>query len=1153
MPNNLFSKISTASNVKSITNPVMAMYLLQNQKIGTRLVVLPEQENAQRLFDTINSFGPVNGNFVFFPEWDSKPEYQTSPSMEVQSKRLFALFGALNNQGHITIITSVAAIGQYLPPIEYLSDFSDIIPVESELDTKELALKLVSSGYQRSDIVTNPGTFSIRGNIVDIYPASQEFPARIELFGDIVETIKLFDPGTQRSTTIIDKIYITPVREISFSSESVKTFKERIKDYCDRKGIRKDLRVQTIEFAENNLYFPGIEYYLPFFYNKMSTIYDYLSNDPEIINVDDYLFNPDATPEIQDVEEDLVPFPLNELFIEKDELIELTEKKRTKKFYSIEFETEAEKGQNVISLKESSSFQNILRHEISNAKKENKDFVDIIERHYRTDQEFNRSIIYTCHTLPQAQRLLFLLNKFTDKITIDEDISLLEVTRKASTESFNRIIISDLTEGFILSDPPISVISENEIFGEKQKNIKPSKAIDAFLGVFQELKENDYVVHLKHGIGIYRGLKKMTIDGIENDFFQIEYADSDLLFVPIYRLNTVQRYVAQGGTSVKVDKLGGTSWDKKKSRVKKATMDLAHQLLKLQSERNMQKGYSFSPNDEMLLKFEAEFEYEETPDQLRSIRDVEDDMESSKPMDRLICGDVGFGKTEVALRAAFKAAKDGKQVAILVPTTVLAFQHYQVFKKRLQNYPVTVEMLNRFKTPREQYEIIERLKKGDVEIIIGTHRLLSKDIHFHDLGLLVIDEEQRFGVKHKEKIKEFSASVDVLTMTATPIPRTLNMSLMGLKDISVITTPPVNRLPIKTFVSKFSNELIRKAILFEIRRGGQVFFLHNRVQDLPELHEKLKEIVPEARIISAHGQLNEKELEEKMMVFYNKEADVLLCTTIIESGLDIPNANTIIINRADMFGLSQLYQIRGRVGRATKRAYCYLLLPSHFTIGRAAVDRIKTLQTFTELGSGFHVASYDLEFRGAGELLGSSQSGFIEDIGLEEYINLLEEAVKDIKGEEKTDELDPEISINVPAFIPETYIRDITQRLYFYKKLSGAQNEEQLKDIDSEFEDRYGAVPEELKNLISIIRIKQALKPIRVTSVKIGNNKLVYTFDNSTKILPEKIVELVTKMPNKFRITPEMRLISNINDNDWRSAIREVDNFITLIGGAYEA
>lgn len=1154
MPSNLLSKIDACSNIKSIPTPILALYLIRQQTKKLRLVILPEHENATQLLDEIQAFSPDTGNFVLFPEWDSRPEYQISPSVEVQSKRLFVLFRSINSPENLTIITSLSAIGQYLPPPEYLSDFSEVININDEINIQSLALKLVSSGYQRMDLVNAPGTFSIKGNIVDIFPASQNLPARIELFGDLVETIKSFDINTQRSIDPMQKLYITPVREISFSSEGIKLFKERLKDYCDQNSVKKDLRIQTTEFIDNSLYFPGVEYYLPFFYNKFSTIYDYMPGDVEIINVDDYLFNPEPIQRDEMAEEeDVVPFPLESFFINKDALLDLVNKKKNRSFYSIEFENEEEKKLRTFSLKDKVWLQNSFKHEINNAKREGKDFVEVIKQHYLENEQKGVSTIYTCHTSSQAQRLLFLINKFTNKIHIDEGSSLLDTVDKVSDGLEPTICISDLSEGFIVNAPPVCVLTEHEIFGEKQKNIQPVKSVDAFLSVFQELKENDYVVHSKHGIGIYRGLKKMSIEDIENDFFQIEYADGDLLFVPIYRLNTVQRYIAQGGTHAKLDKLGGTTWNKKRSKVRKATMDLAHELLKLQSERKTKRGYSFSANDEMFLKFEAEFEYEETQDQLRSIKDVVDDMESDRPMDRLICGDVGFGKTEVALRAAFKAAKDGKQIAMLVPTTVLAFQHYQVFKSRLTNYPVSVELLTRFKSPREQYQIIERLQKGEVDIVIGTHRLLSHDVRFNDLGLLIIDEEQRFGVKHKEKIKEFSANVDVLTLTATPIPRTLNMSLIGLKDISVITTPPINRLPIKTFVSKFSNELIRKAVLFEKRRGGQVFFLHNRVQDIPELHEKLKQIIPEAKIIVAHGQLNEKELEEKMLTFYHKEADVLLCTTIIESGLDIPNANTIIVNRADMFGLSQLYQIRGRVGRSPKRAFCYLLLPSHFTIGKAAVDRIKTLQTFTELGSGFNVASYDLEFRGAGELLGSSQSGFIEDIGLEEYLRLLEEAVENIKGMEVQEELDTEISINVPAFIPEFYIKDITQRLYFYKKLSNSQNEDYLKDIESELIDRFGPLPEELKNLLNVIRIKQFLKPLRVTSVRIGNNKLVYAFDNTTNILPEKIVELVTKMPKKFKITPEMKLISNIDDNDWRSAIREVNQFITLVGGNHEA
>ena len=593
------------------------------------------------------------------------------------------------------------------------------------------------------------------------------------------------------------------------------------------------------------------------------------------------------------------------------------------------------------------------------------------------------------------------------------------------------ISVCKLSEGFTLDRPGISVLTEYEIFGEKTSKLEVSKNQDAFLSSFKDLRTDDYVVHSRHGIGIYRGLKRLDIEGIENDFFQIEYANSDILYLPVYRLNIVQRYATKDSAKVKLDKLGGISFEKKKVKAKKATMDLAHHLIKLQAERNAQKGYIYSGNDELYIKFEAEFEFDETIDQLKAIKDVTEDMESERPMDRLICGDVGFGKTEVALRAAFKAVLDNKQVAVLVPTTILAFQHFQLINKRLASYPVKVEMLSRFKSKSQQAETIQKLQEGDVDIVIGTHRLLSNDVIFKDLGLLIIDEEQRFGVKHKEKIKNLAANVDILTLSATPIPRTLNFALLGLKDISIINTPPVNRLPIKTFVAKFSRDLIRKAIMFELQRGGQIFFVHNRVTEIPELFEELSEIVPEARIIYAHGQMGEKELEKKMLDFYNKEADVLLCSTIIESGLDIPNANTIIVNRADMFGLSQLYQIRGRVGRSQKRAYSYLLLPARFKISKDALQRIKILQQFTELGSGFNVASHDLEFRGAGEILGSAQSGLIEDIGLEEYMRLLEDAISDIKGEEKEQKVETEITITSPAFIPEDYIDNTAQRLFF--------------------------------------------------------------------------------------------------------------------------
>nr|HOW16495.1 transcription-repair coupling factor [bacterium] len=776
--------------------------------------------------------------------------------------------------------------------------------------------------------------------------------------------------------------------------------------------------------------------------------------------------------------------------------------------------------------------------------------VDSIEKlkkfHKETTQQ-GYKLVYTCRNEHQAERLIFILGELAKNLRVFKETRLNELIYQHN-QTEPSICISDLSEGFVINSKKLWVTTEDEIFGEKQKKIEPSKTKDVFLDLFKELKLNDHVVHSKHGVGIYRGLIKAEIDGIESDYFQIEYSQKDLLLLPVHRLNSVQRYIAQGSHKILLDKLGGSSWDKKKKKAKKATMDIAQKLIKLQAERAAKKGFAFSRPDDVYYKFESEFEYEETQDQLNAINDVITDMESIRPMDRLVCGDVGFGKTEVAIRAAFKCAKDGKQTAILTPTTVLAFQHYRIFQKRFKDYPVNIDLLTRFKSSKEQNETLLKLKEGKIDIIIGTHRLLSKDISFKDLGLLIIDEEHRFGVKQKEKIKEIAKNVDIITLTATPIPRTLNMSLIGLKDVSIITTPPINRSPIKTFVSKFSPKMISKAINYELKRGGQVFFLHNRVQDLEELYNKLKDIVPEAKIIMAHGQMDSKDLEQKMISFYNKEADVLVCTSIIESGIDIPNANTIIINRADMFGLSQLYQIRGRVGRSTNRAFCYLLVPSNFMIGKSAIERIKTLQRFTELGSGFNIASYDLEFRGAGEVLGSSQSGFIDDIGLDEYLKLIQESVEELKGntDKEQGQTDTEIAINIPAFIPETYISDIGQRLLFYKKLSSSSSIEDLFLIQDELKDRYGELPEETNNLFSIMELKIMIKPLNVNSIKIGAGKLVYSFNSNTKIMPETIVKLVTERNDKYRITPDMKLISNIDDNDWRSAIKEIRNFIQI-------
>lgn len=1139
--------------ISSIPLSIIALNECDSKRDNTRLIVVQNTDTAGLLAKYIKSIKPSMGNnVIIFPEWDTEPKHHISPSVDIQAKRLSVLFKLINNPRSLIVITTPTAILQKVPPEEYLYDNSCVIKKDDEINLEQLKLQLINSGYNKVELVEDLGQFAVRGNIIDIFPPNYDDPLRLELFGDFVTGIKTYNTETQRSQQNQDKIFITPTREISLSRKSIEGFKINLKKYCDDNGTRKDIRDRATELVENGFSFPGIEFYLPFFFERLSAVFDYLPKDTQILTVDSFNFE-NSIDEILDnckeetfVEDadELPPYPLNDFYSDKKTFFETVKSKSARAFYTIEY---VEGDREIFSLKDSVRTQAELKSEILSQKKRGGEISKVIYNYHNKWVQQGLGIIYVCHTQTQAERLSYILNKVNPYSIIDTESELIDIIERTSGDKRTIIKICDLSEGFVSYELGLAIACEDEIFGPRKKAVEASSTQDKFFNNFNELDDGDFVVHNFHGIGIYRGLRKLKVDNVENDFFQIEYADKDILYVPVYRLNTVQRFVAKEGSSAHLDKLGGKTWLKKKSKARLATMDLAYHLIKLQSERLAQKGFAFSPPDEMFIQFESDFEYQETPDQVKSIRDVLKDMQESKPMDRLVCGDVGFGKTEVALRAAFKAVLDNKQVAVLVPTTILAFQHYQLFSRRLKNYPVKIDMLSRFKSRAEQNSSLIKLEKGELDIIIGTHRLISQDVRFSDLGLLIIDEEQHLGVKQKEKIKSLKANVDVLTLTATPIPRTLNFALLGLKDISVISTAPINRLPIRTYVARFSKELIRKAILNELKRGGQVFFLHNRVQDIPELYQQLKEIVPEARVIYAHGQMNEHELEEKMMKFYAREADVLLCTTIIESGVDVPIANTIIINRADMLGLSQLYQIRGRVGRSNVRAYCYMLIPNNFKISKEAEERINALQKFTELGSGFRIASHDLELRGSGELLGSSQSGFINDIGYEEYLNLLEESMHSLKGESIEKVPEPEISINVSAFIPESYIEDTSQRLFFYKKLSAAPDAASISDIEEELTDRYGSPPEEVKNLFSIISIKQHLGPLGVSSVKIGNNRLVYTFDKSTKAIPEKVVNLVLSRPNKYKITPDMKLISIIDDNNYRSAIDDIKGLITYI------
>jgi transcription-repair coupling factor (superfamily II helicase) len=628
----------------------------------------------------------------------------------------------------------------------------------------------------------------------------------------------------------------------------------------------------------------------------------------------------------------------------------------------------------------------------------------------------------------------------------------------------------------------------------------------------------------------------------------LEYAGADKLYLPVDRINLVQRYIGAKGLEPRLEKLGGGGWEKTKAKACLAVQEMAEELLKIYAAREIQEGYAFTPPDDMFREFEAAFDFEETPDQLAAIEDVLRDMQDKKPMDRLVCGDVGYGKTEVAMRGAFKSVMDGKQVAVLVPTTVLAQQHLETFRKRFKAYPVNVEMLSRFRSPKEQKVILEGVKKGSVDIVIGTHRLLQKDVAFKDLGLLIVDEEHRFGVTHKESLKKYRAVVDIMTLTATPIPRTLHMSLMGIRDLSIINTPPVDRLAIKTFVARFNDELIREAALRELRRGGQIFFVHNRVQSIGVMAEHLQRVVPEARIAVAHGQMEERELERVMLGFMHGESNLLLCTTIIESGLDIPSANTLIVNRADMFGLAQLYQLRGRVGRSRQRAYAYFLIPEKGAIPADARERLKILQDIDELGAGFRIATHDLEIRGAGDLLGGRQSGNIAAVGFELYTELLEETISRMKGEEFVERVEPELKLRIPAFIPETYIGNANQRLVIYKKLTQADCDADIEAVMEELVDRYGKLPLAAEYLLEVMRLRLQLKARLIREIEFDGRRLLFTFQQKTPVSPDTIITLISRHPKKYKFTPDYRLTIELADTSFEGVLGEARNLLNLLG-----
>ncbi|MEE9145425.1 MAG: transcription-repair coupling factor, partial [Candidatus Binatia bacterium] len=755
-------------------------------------------------------------------------------------------------------------------------------------------------------------------------------------------------------------------------------------------------------------------------------------------------------------------------------------------------------------------------------------------------------IIFVAPTKGDATRLRELLAHYrVDLPFVDSSFPHLFIRE----ELLSAVLVGELTQGFRLPEDRLILITSDEIFGTKriQRGSTKKSHPSHFITSLSELKQDDYVVHLDHGIGVYRGLKFIKVAGAEGEFLHLEYEGKDRLYLPVDRINLVQKYLGGDGAHPSLDRLGGTSWEKVKTKTRKSILAMAQELLKVSAAREVHGGHNFSPPDQLYREFEASFEFEETQDQQQAIEDTLADMQKNKPMDRLICGDVGYGKTEVALRAAFLSVMDGKQVAVLAPTTILAQQHLQTFRHRFRNYPVKVEMLSRFLTTGESQRVLQELAKGLVDVVVGTHRLLQKNVQFKELGLVVVDEEHRFGVSHKERLKRLRHQVDVMSLTATPIPRTLHMSLVGLRDLSIIETPPLDRLAIHTYIAKYDERVIRDAVLREIQRGGQIFFLHNRVETISRIAQKLADLVPEARIAVAHGQMRPRELEKIMLDFSEERTQLLVCSAIIESGLDFPNANTIIINRADRFGLAQLYQLRGRVGRSHRRAYAYLLIPGEKIMTRDAEKRLRALQELDELGGGFKLALHDLEIRGAGNLLGQQQSGQITAVGFELYTEMMKKAVMELQGEAIKPEVEPEIRLGIPAHIPKDYIPDTNQRLLFYKRLASLGDIEELEGLKEELKDRYGPFFPEVENLFLVMYLRRVLKDYLVEQISYNDGKVSLLFHPQSPVDTDRLLDLIKKDTGLYRFSPEGRLSFTPRSQDWEEIIPEVIQFLQAI------
>ncbi|MBE3652923.1 transcription-repair coupling factor [Vibrio navarrensis] len=1114
----------------------LALSIAELAKAATShtVLVVPDPQSALKLQAEVEQF--YRESVTVFPDWETLPYDNFSPHQDIISERIATLFQLPGQTNGITIVP-VSTLLQRQSPRDFLLQHTLMVKVGDRYSLEKLRLQLDNSGYRHVDQVFGPGEYASRGSILDLYPMGSHDPYRIDFFDDEIDTIRTFDPENQRSTDAVQEIRLLPAHEFPTTEAAIEDFRICWRSQFDARREPESVYMQV----SKGTWPAGIEYWQPLFFEQTETLFDYVASDSHFITVgdidlamDQFLSDVDYRYEQKKVDPLRPLLPPAQLWLKKDELYA-----RIKPF--------AQTCLSVAAIEEKAGRSNLPLQALPELAVQQNSKEPLAQLR-QFSESFNGKIVFSVESEGRREALTELLQGIKLRPTMSASLD-----EALQQENRFTLVIGATERGFIHPKRGFAFVCESDLLGDRviqrRKKDKRNVNSDTVIRHLAELKPGQPVVHIDHGIGRYIGLETLEAGGIKAEYMMLEYQNEAKLYVPVASLNLISRYSGGAEESAPLHKLGGEAWTKARRKAAEKVRDVAAELLDVYAKRELKPGYKFALDRGQYASFKSGFPFEETDDQTTAINAVLSDMCQAKAMDRLVCGDVGFGKTEVAMRAAFVATDNSKQVAVLVPTTLLAQQHFENFRDRFANLPIRVEVLSRFKSAKEQKQILEDVASGKVDILVGTHKLLSSELKFSDLGLLIVDEEHRFGVRQKEKVKAMRADVDILTLTATPIPRTLNMAMSGMRDLSIIATPPARRLSIKTFVREHDDAIVREAILREIMRGGQVYFLHNQVETIEKVAADLTKLVPEARITVAHGQMRERELERVMNDFYHQRFNLLVCTTIIETGIDVPTANTIIMDRADNLGLAQLHQLRGRVGRSHHQAYAYLLTPHPKSMTKDAIKRLDAIASLEDLGAGFTLATHDLEIRGAGELLGEEQSGQIQSVGFSLYMEMLEQAVQALKeGKEPSlDELlreQTEVEIRIPALLPDDYIPDVNSRLSMYKRIASVVGEEELNELKVELIDRFGLLPDAAKNLLAIAELKILAANIKVKKIEAHDKGGFIEFYPNADINPAYLVRLLQSQPKKFAMEGPTKFKFSVPLTDRRQRVQFIRDLL---------